>query len=326
MEQVQNELKPGQLVLCPKGEREQLSEQFPQQRLIEIDTQRPIDPQLIHHGEDLDLIAVMGVNHERVDWILQHAHQFKARYVVTKNTYTQSVQLWCANGLYNHDEIMGRGMPITDMVNLFTGKPVLLIGNGPSLMRDIERVKVVQADYYVISCWHAVHKLLDNGIEPDAVCHIDHRAPSLDFEPVELGSHIPLIMTPSVNPDFLKVGRGPVLLLLPHDNFVAQVYADMLEAQTQHAVLGTVAYAMVIAAHYLGFESMTLLGVDLITSYDKHAQVWDENEDGERVQTNAIYQQYKQNLVALAKDMAGEFKLYNASNGLKLDGIERVSL
>jgi hypothetical protein len=95
---------------------------------------------------------------------------------------------------------------VNHLRSMIKGKPYISIGLGPSLATQIKDLQKVQHKAIIAVCDNALHELLDQGIDPDIVFHVEWRIESAAFyQGLKLRKPATLVYAQSVHPEILKV-------------------------------------------------------------------------------------------------------------------------
>ena len=95
--------------------------------------------------------------------------------LVDVNTITKFSQRWLFNTIQNLSFIdnTNTGYKIADLENKFVGQTALVIGAGPSLRDNIEKIKENRSKYVIFAVNKVVKTLLENAITPDFIVCMD---------------------------------------------------------------------------------------------------------------------------------------------------------
>ncbi|MBF0104347.1 MAG: motility associated factor glycosyltransferase family protein [Deltaproteobacteria bacterium] len=167
-----------------------------------------------------------------------------------------------AYGLFNiirNQDRIASSDTLYDIRGLFTGRPGIVIGAGPSLNKQTAHLKQ-NSDRLVIACTDAaLATLLSNGIQPHCVvCSERSINQKYIFDHLPPGTSIPLITLPSTNPDLVKNYPGPVVFIGRHATYGLWLWPDEAIGPVGLGV-SSVAYC---ALAILGCSSIYLLGQD----------------------------------------------------------------
>ena len=130
------------------------------------------------------------------------------------------------------------------------GRPVLVVGAGPSLDDAKPLIKKYRSSLFVLAVNAAFIPLRNAGIKPDAVICVEPRSAAKASFDRQGEENIPLLFVPGTNPDVVEQWKGPKL-----------VASDSTDGSLHHT--GTVAGAALDVAIRLGGNPIILAGVDL---------------------------------------------------------------
>ena len=152
--------------------------------------------------------------------------------------------------------------------NPLEGRPVFIIGNGPSFDETIEYLRSNVVNAVVFSCGSALKSILDAGIIPDF--HIEMERTAALYKWVDSVGHketlkkINIITLNTVFTDILKLFKNAYILPKPKDGGMDFLY-EFLDEEKYPPVYScnpTVTNAATAAAIYMGFKELYLFGVD----------------------------------------------------------------
>jgi hypothetical protein len=89
------------------------------------------------------------------------------------------------------------------------GDPVCIVGAGPSLDTDIERLRVVSKSAWVFSGGAAIPRLMEAGIEPDFLVLVDRLETQMSRAAHYDGLKCPALISPAALPQALNFIHGP---------------------------------------------------------------------------------------------------------------------
>ncbi|MCJ8268220.1 MAG: DUF115 domain-containing protein, partial [Psychrosphaera sp.] len=145
--------------------------------------------------------------------------------------------------------------------------PILIVGNGPSLDDDIERLKTHHQQFILVSCGSALPELLKLGIMPDIHVEMERTAALYDLvEPsltADFCQNTLLIALNTVAPKLISSFKRSLLFTKAND-----LGAMVLKPDNQETIQGlyfsnpTVTNLAVSACIALGFEHFVMLGCD----------------------------------------------------------------
>lgn len=170
-------------------------------------------------------------------------------------------------------------------------KPAIIVGSGPSLKNNIERLKSVRG-IPIISCLHNYHYMVDNEIPVDYYVSLD--AGDVVIEEIsEGGKNTPefyrestkgktLIAFIGSSPKLFESWQGDVKLFncpVPNDEYkkaVTDIEPFFTYLSTGGNVLGASTY---FAKAILGSNPVIFMGADFCFSYTRKFHAWDSKYD-----------------------------------------------
>lgn len=228
--------------------------------------------------------------------------------------------------------------------------PVFIVGNGPSLDSDIEKIKEVRDEVIVISCGTTLKALWANGIQPDFHAEVEQHKNFYNIvnslnDPDYLKG-ITLLGGAWIYPEASKLFKN-VLTLFKEGEGATQAllrYCQDLEVEKVINSFPTVANFAVSFCCQIGFRNIYLFGIDLgfidIEAHHSKSSIFYNNRSG-----GALYSPKEQGWHAFpvkgnfqrivlskfdfhmsAKILEKTIKrfpevdFYNCSNGIKIEG------
>lgn len=196
---------------------------------------------------------------------------------------------WMANTKTNHQEFGPfKDRPITSLFNQYKHRPVICVGSGPSLAKNVDQLKDT-GGIPIISCLHNFHYMVDNGVPVDYYVTLD--AGKVTIEEVYEGAQNPdpeyywektkdctLLAYTASHPDLLRKWKGKILFFtapIPDQ----KLYHDLQEIEPFSNLLstgGNVLGGCVYAARLMGAGTIVFVGADF-----SFAEIPYLNEKGE---------------------------------------------
>jgi hypothetical protein len=244
--------------------------------------------------------------------------------------------------------------------NFLAEHPFFVVGNGPSLDKNIEYLRNIQDEAIVVSCGSALHTLLSSGIKPDFHVEVE-RTTGID-QAHELAAQmegfrdVHLIGLNTLHESTLDCFSEKSLYLKAFDLgalFIEGLNSDRHFRQTRFCN-PTVANGALAFAHLMGFRDIALFGVDCgyadetrhhasASSYfDQEWSLYEHHNQrmslrhreaasivpgnfGGQVWTNRNYNETRHALEKQVSTWPEDTKLYNCSAGAKIDGYKPAS-
>lgn len=302
-------INPDLVYVCTRDEFDDFKDKIP--KLVGLDLSHAIDPQLIYFAEDLG--GCLSNKDENYQPLSIAVDTFLRGWQVTKSTHLHSHIVWSTNAILNVPVFMQRAKPFAELEKQPHKNKALVIGNGPSIMQNIDWLQEEWKTSTTIACWHVLPTLLMSGLIPDYVAHIDGKAPVMDNSAgLTLPDTTALIGTTIAVTQFYNAFPNcPIFLQCDENRHIAQAVAKVLDFPISQPCYGTVVYLQCMAAVELGCEEVTLIGVDL-KSTNKRAE--------------EAYKIYVGNLAHFARYYCpDDVRLYNASNGRSIEGFKDIN-
>lgn len=160
---------------------------------------------------------------------------------------------------------------IWNLDDLYTGekeKAAILVGASPSLLEDVEKLKDINDDFFIMCANSALKVLLKHDIKPDyCIC--------LDGDPIDIPQHldcdnkdITLLATCIISPEALEKWKGPIYYQAYYN--VDKEYKSKIRRTLGKAMLGggnSISQALYICA--ILFDCRTIIFVGNEFCFDK---------------------------------------------------------
>ncbi|MBN1844681.1 MAG: motility associated factor glycosyltransferase family protein [Sedimentisphaerales bacterium] len=171
----------------------------------------------------------------------------------------------CTNILHNLPTYVATGS-IEVLKNRFTGCPAVLVSAGPSLRKQLTRLKAVRERVVVVAVQTTLKPLLAAGIKPDFVTSLDYHAASKDFfiglRDDDLQS-VHLVAEPKAHWEVIDTYRRAGCVSLLGNEFAQLVLRGRPDDHDRLRAGCTVAHLAFYLAQYLGADPIILIGQDL---------------------------------------------------------------
>lgn len=186
--------------------------------------------------------------------------------LVDVNTITKFSQRWLFNTIQNLSFInnTNTGYKIADLENKFVGQTALVIGAGPSLRDNIEKIKENRSKYVIFAVNKVVKTLLENAITPDFIVCMDAGNMEKTLGGLEPHfSNINCIMDLRTDEVLPQKGFKKTFFVFSETDFLAQKLAKFNNLMKLYETGGSATTLALCAATKLGFSKIVLVGVDL---------------------------------------------------------------
>ncbi|WP_142414615.1 motility associated factor glycosyltransferase family protein [Hathewaya massiliensis] len=166
--------------------------------------------------------------------------------------------------------------PINYFKNELKGKPAIVVSAGPSLEKNVHKLKAVQDNFIIITGARSLGTLIKNNIIPDFICMVDPIEFNCRFIEEYLEYKIPLVFYENTSYQAMNLHKGSKVLFSenPLTSIILEYNVDGL------MVGGSVAHTCTSFAAYMGCSPITFIGQDFAYTEEKlHADssVFKEN-------------------------------------------------
>lgn len=140
--------------------------------------------------------------------------------------------------------------------------PAVIVSAGPSLNKNVEKLRKVKGHFFIVAVDTAVQSLLKRDIIPDLWVTIDPQKP-LDFFKDDRSYDIPCAFKSTANADILK--RVSRVFLLDGERSYIELLIESLgiELSEQYGSGGSVATTSFAFLYSLGIKNLIMVGQDL---------------------------------------------------------------
>jgi len=169
------------------------------------------------------------------------------------------------NILHNLPSYVGTS-GINILKNRFACKPAVIVSAGPSLQRNITKLKEIRDKVVLIAVQTTLKPLLDMGIEPDFVTSLDyHEVSKRFFEGLtdEQLHEVHLVAEPKATWHVVDYVRQSGIVSLLGNEFARLVLAGEVDPHDNLPAGATVAHLAFYLAEYLGADPIIFVGQDL---------------------------------------------------------------
>lgn len=224
--------------------------------------------------------------------------------------------------------------------DLWSGKPAMVVGAGPSLSDNIDYIKKYRDKFALFSVDSAVPVLVKNGVIPDLVATVDYHY--ICFEKyrdvIDKVEEIPLVFAASCATMTLKPYKCPTKFFIAEPFGILGNFAKDWNKWANFGNIEAVSHLALFAARICGSDPIILVGFDLayvgLRSYaegtsltlniDIESMVWVPDQNGFPVPTDI--QMYGQRVLMERQIKESCCQFYNVSNGVAIEGAQSVDL
>lgn len=268
--------------------------------------------------------------------------------IVDINTINKFSRVWLENTLNNIAEVNEKtAYLLSDLENQFIGQTALVLGAGPSLQDNIEKIKRNRSRFVIFAVNKAIKYLAKNEVFPDFVVCLDagNMNKTLDI-PEEHIAKMNCILDIRTDSELSKKPFKKFFLSFAGTDFITQKLAKYNSKMKFYESGGTSAILAMVSAIKLGFSKLILAGVDLafkdnliyadggsmerlsqediVIDSVKKKLVQVPSVTGDMVYTRDDYAAFVQHFATVIKDMAYT-EIYNISSfGATIPGVKPV--
>ncbi len=190
--------------------------------------------------------------------------------LVDVNTITKFSERWLINTIGNISAINnGTCFKLSDLEDKFIGQTALIVGAGPSLADNIDRIKAHRSRFVIFAANKAIKYLEQNGIVPDFVVCLDagNMDKTLDVDPQYL-SRINCLMDLRADSSIFNKTFKKIFVSFSDTDFIVSKLAKSNDSIKIYESGGTSTLMALISAAKLGFSKIILAGIDLAFKND----------------------------------------------------------
>ncbi|WP_250278529.1 motility associated factor glycosyltransferase family protein [[Clostridium] colinum] len=248
---------------------------------------------------------------------------------------------WARNNFANIRSIFNC-YKLEDFKNIFKDKPIIVVGAGPSLNKNVKLLKKIQGKICIISAFSAAKVLEENNIKPNFLTTIDSRQYGIK----EFEKNIPIICTKDANKELLLSHRANKIISLKDDyEFLKEVIGENFVEDDVTYGCGTVSFFSTDIARFFGASEIILIGQDFCWTKEKihadgtvhkatkeylsyhHYRIKEKDIYGNTVYVNEAFKIYKKGFDEYTKILPYGVKLIQATEGgLAIEGAETSTL
>lgn len=155
---------------------------------------------------------------------------------------------------------------INALKDCFTDKPAILVSTGPSLSKNIWRLKAIQDQVIIIAVAQALRILLAYDIKPDFICTVDFGEVNITHFEGLMDSDVPLVALNRTYAPLLKKWKGPKFIASSINPGLEDTIVGLLDDRGQVEQGGSVAHFAFGFGIHLGCNPLVMIGQDLALS------------------------------------------------------------
>ncbi len=155
--------------------------------------------------------------------------------------------------------------------------PVVIVSAGPSLLKNVDRLKSIKGHAFILCTDRAVSVLDDHGIIPDAIISLDS-IKSSDYMRAKIAEKVPLICSHQVSIAAQELFEGRLIFYHSLEYELALMGDRMIESNNGLDQGGNVAGGAFSVCKMLGVKLIIFIGQDLAFEDGKHHA--DDRDEG----------------------------------------------
>lgn len=159
---------------------------------------------------------------------------------------------------------------VKDLIDIFKGKPCILVSTGPSLARNIHLLKDVQDKVIIVAVGQALRPLLAYDIRPDFICTVDFGKVNMTHFTGLLDETVPLVTLNKAYAPLLKAYKGMKFISAPTNSGFEDTTHGILKSKGFIEQGGSVAHMSLGLGYALGCDPLIMIGQDLALSEMSH--------------------------------------------------------
>lgn len=247
--------------------------------------------------------------------------------------------------LASNFKYIANGIPATVLRDKYKGKPAIIVSAGPSLEKNIDELKRVQDDFFIIVGGRTLRSVLDKGIMPSAIVNVDpsERNYNLVRGYIE-ETNIPLVFYEGTNEKIVCNHNG-MKIFFTQKSFIK----DIAEVEMNNYTFGgSVAHISTAFAYDMGCSPIIFIGQDLAYTNDQMYSnistdlgnpntlkapkengnnIWVEGMNNDKLRTDPVMYGFKQSMENYVELTKGNTLYINATeHGARINGTLEMPL
>ena len=223
--------------------------------------------------------------------------------------------LWAINATKNL-VAMNKNPLISDVGNAFANVPLIIVGAGPSLAKNIDQLKSAQDKAIILCVNRALRSLYNAGIVPDLTINLEPQDVAAQFEGVGLEKLSGILLASSSHPPLYQLPAQRILSFCPNQITEGWMFPPSVP---QHEVSsgGSVSCSALSVGLFWKCSPIILVGQDL--SFPGGAYYHSGGADGD---AKAVYDEAKQEwiLQGYSPDLAHTLADKVDADGIRFSG------
>ena len=225
--------------------------------------------------------------------------------------------LWAINGVKNLKSVASNPM-ISDVGDAFSGIPLIIVGAGPSLEKNIHLLKEAQGKAIILCVNRALRSLQNAGIWPDLTINLEPQDVAAQFTGIDLSKIEGVILAASSHPPLYELPAKHLLSYCPNQVTEGWMFEPNVPAHEISSGGSVSCSALSVAIHW-GCSPIILVGQDL--SFPGGAYYHSDGADGN---AKAVFDDTTQKwqLTDYSDDLAHTLSEKIKEDGLQFSGAE----
>ncbi len=219
-----------------------------------------------------------SIPHDETDALHKLTSTLLKRKQANEHTHDHLAPLWAANGVRNLRHL-GRHLMVTDLKGQFQGVPLIIVGAGPSLSKNINLLKQAQGKAIIICVARALTSLQQAGVWPDFAISLDAYDVKSHFRNIELDRITGLILSSTSHPNLFDFAVDTRLISFSANTVAEGWMFDDTDGVVEMPSGGSVSCAAMSVGLHWGCNPIMVVGQDL--SFDSGQFYHDAGTDGD---------------------------------------------
>ena len=258
------------------------------------------------------------------------------------NTKINMSKIWFQT-LMENLKYMINGIPINKCKNALKDKPAIIVSAGPSLEKNIDELKNLKDEMFIISGGRTLRSLMDRSISPHLLAVVDPLEISYKLcEGYLENADIPLLFYEGTNNMVVSEHKGQKIFF-SYNEFINKTLGEkVLEVKTG----GSVAHVMTSAAVIMGCNPIIFIGQDLAYTNEKSHAAIAQNRDGKtgfnelkrnddifvedingnQVRTSLVLNDYRIGIEKIIEESNGVLFINSTEGGARIKGTIEMPL
>ena len=197
-----------------------------------------------------------------------------------RGTVASFASLWVRQGIANMISVAHLPTVLDMAPGLFAGRPMIILGAGPSLARNIEQAKALQGRAVIVAVSHALGACQRAGLTPNVSIVVDPEDARYHFDGYPVADLDTLILAATAHPSLYQLPARQILTVAANGQNDRWLY-EAAGAETPIVPAGgtVTSLALMLGARW-GCDPIVFLGQDLAFADDGHVYAAGTIDDG----------------------------------------------